>query len=64
MSFVFSYWIIVAAVLLVGIVACFIIFFKMDRKDRVLIDEFIKAQQPEESTAEENVVTEETKENE
>lgn len=56
MSFVFSIWYIVAAVLVVGIIACFITFFKMDKKDRNLIDEFIKAQQPaEEVSAEEQV---------
>lgn len=59
MSFVFSIWYIVAAVLVAGIVACFVVFLKMDKKDRILIDEFIKAQQPaEEVQPEENVSNE------
>lgn len=68
MAFVFSVWYIIAILLVAGITACFVVFFKMDKKDRVLIDEFIKAQQPvEENKAEEAkeaVSTEESKSNE
>lgn len=42
MTFVFSFWYIVLALLAVGIVAAIIAFVKMDKKDRVLIDNFIK----------------------
>ena len=45
MEFVFSVWYIVAAVLVVGIIACLVVFFKMDKEDRVLVDEFIKTNQ-------------------
>lgn len=63
MAFVFSVWHIIAVLLVAGIAACFVVFFKMDKKDRVLIDEFIKAQQPaEEAPAQETA--EEPKSNE
>ena len=44
MTFVFSVWFIVAAILLVGAVACIVVFFKMDKKDRQLLDKFVKEQ--------------------
>ena len=47
MEFVFSWWYIVMAVLAVGIVACMVVFFRMDKKDSALIEQFIKdSQQP------------------
>ena len=52
MAFVFSFWYIVMALLVAGITACMIVFVKMDQKDRVLIEEFIKAQQPVEEKVE------------
>ncbi len=52
MAFVFSFWYIVMALLVAGITACMIVFVKMDQKDRVLIEEFIKAQQPAEEKVE------------
>ena len=45
MSFVFSFWYFVIIALIAGIVACLVIFFKMDKKDSVLIDAFINSQQ-------------------
>ena len=51
MTFVFSYWYIVMAVLLVGIVAAIVAFILMDKKDKVIIKEFvdsIEQQKPEE----------------
>ena len=49
MEFVFSFWYIVAIVLVLGIVACLVLFFMMDKKDKVLIDNFVK-----EATAEQS----------
>ena len=43
MEFVFSIWYFVMIALVGGIVASLIILFKMNKKDRVLIDEFIKS---------------------
>ena len=45
MAFVFSWWYIVMAVLVVGIVACMVVFFRMDKKDTLLIKEFIQDSQ-------------------
>jgi len=42
MEFVFSFWYIVMAVLVVCIAACITVFVMMDKKDKVLIDEFVK----------------------
>lgn len=62
MAFVWSYWYIVMIVLVAAIVASVIIFIKMDRKDKVLIDEFVKASQAEQESVtekpEEAVATE------
>ena len=44
MTFVFSVWFIIAAILLVGVVACMVVFFKMDKKDRQILDKFVKEQ--------------------
>lgn len=46
MAVVFSFWYIIAILLVAGIVAAMVVFFKMDKKDKILIDEFIKSQQP------------------
>ena len=42
MAFVFSVWYFVMIALVAGIVASLLVFFKMDKKDRVMIDEFVK----------------------
>lgn len=52
MIFVFSFWIIVALILAMGVAACLIVFFKMDKKDSVLIKEFVESQTQEETTTE------------
>lgn len=70
MEFVFSFWYIIMILLVLGIVACLVVFFMMDKKDRVLIDNFIKestvnSQPANETTAdkvEETAQTEEVKE--
>ena len=70
MEFVFSFWYIIMILLVLGIVACLVVFFMMDKKDRVLIDNFIKestanSQSENETTAdkvEETAQTEEVKE--
>ena len=60
MAFVFSTWYIIVALLVVGIIACLGIFFKMDKKDVVLIEKFIQSQQPvEESSNEQSKETSE-----
>ncbi|MBQ9795679.1 MAG: hypothetical protein IJW36_01780 [Clostridia bacterium] len=64
MAFVFSFWYIIAILLVAGIAACLVVFFKMDKKDTILIDEFIKSQQPAEETKAEETVVEENKANE
>ena len=63
MAFVFSFWYIVMALLVGGIVASLVVFIRMDKQDKVLIDQFIKeasAQQPE---AKVEAAAEETKTN-
>jgi len=47
MTFVYSHWYIVMAVLLIAIVALIVTFVLMDKKDKVLIDEFVKSMQTE-----------------
>jgi len=42
MKFVYSNWYIVLALLVVGIVACVVAVIKMDKKDKVIISEFVK----------------------
>lgn len=42
MKFVFSLWLVVGIpVLLLGIIVCTIVLFKMDKKDRQLINELV-----------------------
>lgn len=48
MTFVFSFWYIVLALLVAGIVACVVLFVKMDKKDQVLINDFLKSNAVEE----------------
>ena len=45
MAFVYSNWYIVMAVLVVAIVALVFLFVKMDKKDRVLIKNFVDEMQ-------------------
>jgi len=47
MTFVYSNWYIVMALLVVAIVALVVIFIKMDKKDRTLINDFVKSMQQE-----------------
>ena len=42
MTFVWSSWYIVMILLVAGIAACLTIFFLMDKKDKVLLDKFVK----------------------
>ena len=44
MEFVFSSWLIVALALVACIAVCLIIFFKMNKTDAKLTDEFVKKQ--------------------
>jgi len=65
MAFVYTFWYIVMILLVAGIVACLTVFFKMDKKDKVLIDEFIKqSAQPNDANAEKQEIksAEESKE--
>lgn len=68
MAFVFSFWYIIMIVLVAGIAACLVVFFQMDKKDRVLIEEFVKASEvkPQEEIKQEEAkeIKEETKSNE
>ena len=41
MTFVFSFWYIVIAVLVLGIAGCVTGFILMDKKDRIIIKEFV-----------------------
>ncbi len=43
MYFVWSWWYLVLLFLVAGIVAMSVVFFKMDKKDRVLMKEFVEA---------------------
>ena len=47
MTFVFSAWYFVMLALVAGIAACLVVFFMMDKKDKVMIDKFIKDSQSE-----------------
>ena len=46
MAFVLSAWYFVILALVAGIAASLVVFFKMDKQDRVMIDEFVKSNQP------------------
>ena len=56
MAFVFSFWYIVMAVLAVGVVACIMVFFNMDKKDKEIIDNFVKESANQPATSEESAV--------
>ncbi len=42
MTFVWTPWYIVMALCVVGIVVSLVFFFRMDKKDRIIIDKFLK----------------------
>ena len=52
MAFVFTAWYFVLIALVAGIAACLVVFFKMDKKDRVMIEEFVKEAQAQAQPAE------------
>ena len=64
MAFVFSLWYIVALVLVLGIAASLYVYFRMDKQDKILINNFVKEAQeqsaPAEEKAEEKVEVQET----
>ena len=62
MTFVFTFWYFVMILLVGGIVASLLVFFKMDKKDKVLIDEFIKEAQAAQQEQPANEQAEEVKE--
>lgn len=64
MEFVFSLWLVVGVpALLVGIIVCTIVLFKMDKKDRQLINELVgESADAEESDNSEDDSVETTKE--
>ena len=45
MEFVFTAWYFVILVLVLGIAACLVVFFMMDKKDKALINDFVKQSQ-------------------
>lgn len=45
MTIVYSHWYIVMALLIAAIVALIVVFVKMDKKDRVIIKEFVDSMQ-------------------
>lgn len=63
MTFIFSVWYIVALVLLLGVVASIVVFVLMNKKDKELINQFVKSSgetAPVEETVKEAEVKEET----
>ncbi len=60
MYFVYSNWYIVMAVLLVAIIALVVTFIMMDKKDKVLIEEFVKNSTSEETQSSDETVVKET----
>ena len=56
MAFVFSFWYIVMAMLAVGVVACIMVFFNMDKKDKEIIDNFVKESANQPATSEEPAI--------
>ena len=57
MAFVFSPWYFVMIVLVIGIVACLFVFFKMDKQDKVLIKNFLAENQKQEVEVPSNETT-------
>lgn len=55
MSFVFSFWYIVALALVAGTAAIVFVLVKMDKKDKALINEFIATSQAEQPAEESKV---------
>ncbi len=55
MTFVFTSWYFVIFALIAGIVACAVIFIKMDKKDREIIKNYVEQNQSQESSVEHNV---------
>lgn len=45
MEFVFTSWYFVMIALVAGIVACLVIYVKMDKKDRTIISDYVKNNQ-------------------
>lgn len=45
MTFVFTSWYFVILALIAGIVACLLVFFKMDKTDKAMIKEFVEDSQ-------------------
>jgi len=64
MEFVFSVWYFIAIALVAGIVACLVVFIKMDKKDKALIDKFIKEAEVQGEVKEESAPETENKNNE
>ena len=66
MVFVWSYWYIVLAILLIGAIGCVVAFILMDKKDREIISSFVKdnSQPVEEKKPEKIVVSVAPKEEE
>ena len=61
MAFVFSFWYLVMAMLAVGVVACIMVFFNMDKKDKEIIDNFVKESTNQPATSEEPAAAEDVK---
>lgn len=64
MAFVWSSWYIVMILLVAGIAACLTVFFFMDKKDKVLLDNFVKDASQEQAEQEKTEVADESSSNE
>ena len=51
MAIVWSNWYIVMAVLAIGVIACIVVFVLMDKKDKLIISDFVKKNKESTSTA-------------
>lgn len=51
MTFVFSIWYFVIIALVAGAIACLVVFLKMDKKDKILIEQFVKESSEPKETA-------------
>ena len=57
MTFVFSFWYIVLILLVIGVVLSIVFFIRMDKKDEVLINDFVKnSTEPAKESVKENKV--------
>ncbi len=54
MYFVYTSWYIVMAILLVAIIGLIVAFVLMDKKDRIIIQEFVQNSQPQPVVEDEN----------